>query len=387
MKITGVKTYVFTAGWGGWLFVKVETDEGIHGWGEGSIEGRELAVEGAIKHMEPYLMGKDPRQVERHWARLFRDSYWRTGPVMCSALGALDMAMWDIKGKALGVPVHELLGGPIHDRISFYANGWFAGADSIEKLVEMAQATVEAGAKALKWDPFWECDVMAQRFHLDRGVEIVRAVREAVGDDIDLLIEVHGRLSPANAIYAAKRLEELRPYFYEEPIPPDNVEAMALVARSTSIPIAAGERLYTRWGFRDLLEKQAAAIVQPDLIHTGGITEGKKIAAMAEVYYVGVAPHNATGPILTAANLQLDAVLPNFLIQEFFVPHMHIYDEILEENFIVMKDGHLELPKKPGLGVEVNEDYVRRLPYEPILDMGLLWTSMDEILHIAGKAG
>jgi len=387
MKVTAVKTYMFTAKWRNWLFVKVETDEGIHGWGEGSIEGREMAVEGAIKHMEGYLVGKDPRQVERHWARMFRDGYWRAGPIMCSALSALDMAMWDIKGKALGVAVHELLGGPIHDRIRFYGNGWYLRADSIEHFVEMAQAAVEQGAIALKFDPFWECDVLADRALLDRGVSIVRAMREALGDGVELLVEVHGRLSPANAIYAAKRLEEYRPYFYEEPVPPDNVDAMALVARSTSIPVATGERLYTRWGFRELLEKQAAAIIQPDHTHTGGITEGKKIAAMAEVYYVGVAPHNATGPILTAVNLQLDAALSNFLIQEFFFPDMPIYDEILEENFIVIKDGYLELPRGPGLGVEVNEERIKALPYQPDRGLGMLWATMEEITEMMRDSG
>ena len=387
MKVTAIKTYMFTAQWRNWLFVKVETDEGIYGWGEGSTEGREMAVQGAIKHMESYLVGKDPRQVERHWSTMFRDGYWRAGAIMCSAMSALDMAMWDIKGKTLGVPVYELLGGPVHDRIRFYGNGWYIGADSIERFVEMAQAAVEAGTNALKFDPFWECDVLADRALLDRGVDIVRAVREAVGDDVELLIEVHGRLSPANAIYAAKGLEELKPYFYEEPIPPDNVDAMALVARSTSIPIATGERLYTRWGFRELLEKQAAAIIQPDHTHTGGITEGKKIAAMAEVYYVGVAPHNATGPILTATNLQLDAALSNFLIQEFFFPDMPIYDKVLKENFIVMKDGYLDLPKKPGLGVEVNEEYIKSLPYKPDIGLGMMWAPMNEIREAAKRLG
>ena len=373
MKVTRVRTFKMTAHWRNWLFVKVETDRGISGWGEGSCEGREQAVEGAINEMSANLVGTDPRQVEKHWSEAFRDGYWRVGPENCSALAALDMALWDIKGKALNAPVHELLGGPVRDRIRFYGNGWYGGAGTREEFVEAAKRTVAQGAHALKWDPFWTADLFPDRKLLEAGADLVHSIREAVGPDIELLVEVHGRLSPASAIYAAGLLEESRPLFFEEPVPPDNVDAMALVARSINIPVATGERLYTKWGFRELLEKQAAAYIQPDLTHTGGITEGKKIAAMAEVYYVPIAPHSATGPLLAAANLQLDASVPNFLIQEFFMPDIPLYNEILVENFIRMDGGCLDLPKGPGLSADLDEDALGRMEYRPLPDLGRMW--------------
>jgi len=374
MKVTKVRTFKMSAGWRNWLFVKVETDKGIAGWGEGSCEGRERAVESTVHEMSTTLIGTDPRHVEKHWSRAFRDGYWRVGPVNCSALAALDMALWDIKGKALNAPVHELLGGPVRDRIRFYGNGWYGHVSTPDEFVEAAKSTVAQGAHALKWDPFWNADLFANRKLLETGADLVHTIREAVGPDIELLVEVHGRLSPANAIYAAGLLEKSKPLFFEEPIPPDNVDAMALVARSINIPIATGERLYTKWGFRELLEKQAAAFIQPDLTHTGGITEGKKIAAMAEVYYVPIAPHSATGPLLAAANLQLDASVPNFLIQEFFMPDIPLYDEILVENFIRMDGGYLDLPKGPGLSADPDEDALERMEYRPLPDLGGMWT-------------
>ncbi|MBU7004928.1 MAG: galactonate dehydratase [Theionarchaea archaeon] len=353
MKITGIElSYVKPR----WLFLKMSTDEGITGYGEPILEGKAQTCRAAVTELYRYLEGKDPTLIEQHWQAMYRWSFYRGGPILMSAISGIEQAMWDIFGKKLGQPVYNLLGGPVRDKIQFYKG---IGGSTPEECAETATTWIRAGYRAVKMCPFEAVKIVDTSEVLKQAVEKVRAVREAVGEDVQIGIDCHGRLSPAMAKLSAKALEPLYPMFLEEPCLPENVDAMASVARSTTAPIATGERLYTRWGFREVLEKQAASILQPDLCHAGGIMEGRKIAAMAETYYAAVAPHNPLGPISTAACVQLDACTPNFLIQE---------QGSLGEGYLVkpfeVRDGYVELPKSPGLGIEIDEDFVEDMAYD-----------------------
>jgi len=365
MKITEIKTFPYRCGWRDWLFLKVYTDEGISGLGESGLAVYEQSVSDLIHDLEGYLVGKDPSQIELHWNTIYRDSYWQPSVTLLSALGGIEMALWDILGKSLNVPVYTLLGGACHARIKVYNNAWYLSARSLEDYAKLAMQAVEQGFKHLKWDPFWGYDIFIDGDQIRRAKECVRIVREAVGDEVELLIEMHGRFSPDTAIRMARELEEYNPFWIEEPIPPNcTVDALAKVSASTRIPVAAGERISTRWGYWDVLNKQAVSVIQPDIICCGGILEAKKIAAMAQVHYIGVAPHSASGPALAAASIHLDACTPNFLIQEFFFPDQAAYGEILKEHFLVPKDGFIELPKTPGLGLELDEEAVSKKPFQ-----------------------
>ncbi len=371
MKITELKTFLVEASWRNYLFVKVSTDEGIHGWGEATVEGKERTVAQAIGDLADYLVGKDPFRIEEHWYAMYRNAFWVGGPILNSAISGVEQAMWDIKGKALEVPVYELIGGKIRDRIRMYANGWFRGCQTPKEFAKAAEKTVKEGFDALKWDPFGSAGLFISPEQARLAVKCVAEVRNAVGPEVELLVEVHGRLSPANAIRIGNELAEHRPYFYEEPVPPENVDAMALVARSVPIPVATGERLFTKWGFKDVLEKQAAAIIQPDPCHAGGILETKKISAMAEVYYVGVAPHNPNGPVATAVCLHLDASTPNFTIQELNIGDWERSQAILKEGFVI-KDGRIEVSNQPGLGIDLDEKELAKYPFKP-MDMSRMF--------------
>lgn len=377
MKIRDVTTHFVNTGPSrNWVLVKVSTDEGIHGWGEASVEGKEKTVAQAIAELERQLVGRDPFQIELLWQEMYRNAFWVGGPILNSAISGVEQALWDIKGKALGVPVWQLLGGRVHDRVRAYANGWFRGCKTPKQFASAAVATVEQGFTALKWDPFGGASLFINHEQEEIAVAIVREVRNAVGPKIDLLIEVHGRLSPANAIRIAHRLAEFNPFFYEEPVPPENVDALAMVARSIPIPVATGERLFTKWGFKDVIEKQAAAVIQPDICHDGGILETRKIAAMAQVYYVGLAPHNPNGPLSTAACVHVDACTPNFLIQEFVVSDAELRKAIQKEGMTLV-DGHFVVPERPGLGVEIDESALARFPYQPTTMTGMLTSERD----------
>jgi galactonate dehydratase len=369
MEITGIKTYLYNSVWRNWLFVKVETKEGIHGWGEASFEGNEPAVEAAVKTMANYFVGKDPRQIELHWNTVYRNSYWRPSIVIVSALAGVEIALWDILGKSLDVPVYQLLGGAFRSRMRAYNNAWYFKARTAEDFARAAQDVVAQGFRYLKWDPFWASDLYPEPEEIWRAKECIRAVREAVGPEVQLLIEGHGRFSPDRAIAIAAEIEEYKPFFFEEPVPPDNLEACIRVASTIRIPVATGERLCTHWSARPLLERNGAAILQPDIIHIGGIMEAKKLAAMAQAYYIPIAPHNASGPVLSAASVHFDASTPNFLIQEFFYPDKPLYDEILKEPFFFPEGGFFDLPTRPGLGVDLDEKALTGRPYK-YLDMG-----------------
>lgn len=344
MKITRLETIFVRPRW---LFLKVHTDEGIVGLGEPIVEGRAQTVAAAVHEIGRYLIGQDPRRIEHHWQAIYRGQFYRGGPVLCSALSGIEQALWDITGKWLGQPVYKLLGGAVRDRIRMY--GW-VGGETYGDYIESAKVSASQGFTALKVGVPGAVRIVDTPAVAEEIVHRFAAIREAVGPTVDIGIDFHGRVSPAMAVRLARMLEPYQPMFIEEPVLPENVDAMVTVARSTTIPIATGERLFTKWGFREVLEKQAAVILQPDLSHAGGILETKKIAAMAECYYAGIAPHCPLGPIALAACLQLDACTPNFLVQE----HVTTGAGYLKRPFII-EQGHIALPEAPGLGIELDE--------------------------------
>lgn len=362
MKITDVKTFVVDCFRTNWVFVKVYTDEGICGVGEGTLEYKEKALCGAIEHLKSYLIGKDPRLIEKHYHDLCRDAYWRGGAVLMSALSAVECALWDILGKSLGVPVYQLLGGKVNDDCRIYVNGWFAGAKTPDEFAEKAKETVKRGVTAMKWDPFGKSYLQISNRDLDTAIECVAKVREAVGDGVDLLIEGHGRFDVATGIKIAKELEPFKPMWFEEPVPPNNTEALKAVRDKSPVAIAAGERLYTRFDYNALFAARAADYIQPDVSHAGGIMELKKIAATAEANYIPFAPHNPSGPVANAATLQLAACCPNFCILEIMYSDVEYRKYVTNEN-LEYKDGRIKIGDRPGLGIELNEEECKKHPY------------------------
>ena len=364
MKVIGVKTFAVDCFRTNWMFVKVYTDEGIDGVGEATLEYKEKALIGAVEHIKEYLVGKDPRTIEKHFHDIYRDAYWRGGPVLMSALSAVEMALWDILGKSLGVPVYQLLGGKVNEKCRIYVNGWFAGAKTPEEFAEKAKIAVKRGVTAMKWDPFGKSYLEISNKDLDTALRNIAAVREAVGDSVDLLIEGHGRFNVPTGIKIAKLIEEFKPMFFEEPTPPDNLEALKAVREKSPVPISAGERLYSLKDFKDLFEMRAADYIQPDVSHAGGIMELKKIAAMAETYYIPFAPHNPSGPVANAATLQLAACCPNFSILEIMYSDVTWRADVTNES-LEYADGYITIPDKPGLGIEINEEECLKHPYQP----------------------
>jgi galactonate dehydratase len=352
-----------------WLFLKMHTDEGLVGLGEPICEGHAQAVAAAVHEMGRYLIGQDPRRIEHHWQAIYRGGFYRNGPILCSALSGIEQAMWDVTGKWLGQPVHRLLGGAVRDRVRMY--GW-VNAETYGDYIERGRKRVDEGFTALKMGVGGPIKTVDNLETLERLVEQFAGVRSAVGKKVDVGIDFHGRVSPAMAVRLAKALEPYYPMFIEEPCLPENVDTMVTIARSTTIPIATGERLFTKWGFREVLEKQAAVIMQPDLSHCGGILEAKKIAALAECYYAAIAPHCPLGPIALASCLQLDACTPNFLCQE----HVTTGEGYLKEPFKIV-DGYIEVPTKPGLGVELDDEAIARQAHDGTWD-NPLWFHGDD---------
>lgn len=364
MKIIDVKSFVVDCFRTNWAFVKIYTDEGISGVGEGTLEYKEKAFLGALEHIKEYLMGKDPRDIEKHWHTIYRDAYWRGGPVLMSALSAVECALWDILGKSLNVPVYTLLGGKYNDKVRIYVNGWFAGATEPEEFAEKARIAVKRGVTAMKWDPFGKNYLQISNAELNKSLRCIAAVRDAVGDGVDLLIEGHGRFDVPTATRIAKELEQFKPMFFEEPVPPDNLEALAAVRTKSPVPISAGERLYSRWDYRKLFDMRAADYIQPDISHAGGISELKKIAAEAETHYIPFAPHNPSGPVANAATLQLAAACPNFCILEIMYSDVDWRADVTNES-LEYSDGYITIPDRPGLGIEINEGECQKHPYKP----------------------
>lgn len=364
MKITDIKTFVVDCFRTNWAFIKVYTDEGIDGVGEATLEYKEKALIGAVEHIKDVLVGQDPTNIERIAHDLYRDSYWRCGPVLMSAISAVETALWDILGKSLGVPVYKLLGGKTTDKVRIYVNGWFAGAKTPEEFGEKAKIAVQRGITAMKWDPFGKSYLEISNKDLDTALRCVAAVREAVGDEMDLLIEGHGRFNVPTGVKIAKELEQFKPMLFEEPVPPDNLEALKAVRDKSPVAISAGERLYNMRQYKDLFEMRAADYIQPDISHAGGIMELKKISAMAETHYIAFAPHNPSGPVANAATLQLAGCCTNFSILEIMYSDVPWRADVTNED-LRYEDGYIYIPDKPGLGIEINEEACLAHPYQP----------------------
>lgn len=364
MKVTEIRTFLCHAYRTNWVFVKVLTDAGVYGVGEATLEMREQTVAAAVKELERGLRGRDPHQIEAFWHDAYRDAYWRGGAVLMSALASVEMALWDIKGKVLGVPVYQLLGGKIRDAVPCYANGWFAGSKTPEEFASKAKTAVGAGFRGLKWDPFGSAYLNLSRQEFHAAIECIAAVKDAVGDQADLLIEGHGRFNIPTAVRIGQALEPFGVLWFEEPIPPDNLEGLAEVKRRVRVPIAAGERLYSRWDYRTLFRLDAADFIQPDVSHAGGIMEIKKIAAMAECHHIPLCPHNPSGPVANAATLQLAACIPNFHVLETMATDVTYRGEVCREA-VGFANGMMSIPDAPGLGVDINEEAIAEHPYEP----------------------
>lgn len=364
MKVTDIKTFAVDCFRTNWVFVKIYTDEGITGVGEATLEYKEKALFGAVEHIKEYLVGKNPLDIERHRHDIYRDAYWRGGPVLMSALSAVETALWDILGKTLGVPVYQLLGGKVRDKVRIYVNGWFAGAKEPEEFAEKAKIAVKRGVTAMKWDPFGKSYLEITGKDLDKALRCIDEVRRAVGNDVDLLIEGHGRFNIPTAINIAKELAPFKPMFFEEPVPPDNLDALKAVRDKSPVAISAGERLYTMRDYKKMFDLMAADYIQPDVSHAGGITELKNIAAEAECRYIPFAPHNPSGPVACAATLQLAALCPNFSILEIMYSDVAYRGEITNEN-LKYADGFIEIPNGAGLGIEINEEACLKYPYKP----------------------
>ncbi len=335
--------------------VKITTDTGLVGWGETTLEGKPKSTTAAVDEMAEYLIGKDPLRIEHHWQHLYRSAFFRGGAVVLSALSGIDQALWDLQGKFYGVPAYQLLGGAVRDRIRVYAHWGIhdlspAGQDAARRRLERLQAMGYTAFKAGPGGPWRAHEPPAV---IDEFVRCAFLMREWVGPTVELAFDFHGKMTPALAIEICHEIQGMRPMFVEEPVPQENVDALKLVSDHVPFPIATGERLLTRWGFKDVLEKHAAAYIQPDTSHVGGITELKKVANMAEVYYIHIMPHCAIGPVALAAGMQVDAVVPNFLIQEQV--DASLGDGLLQEDWQVV-NGFIELPTRPGLGFEINEE-------------------------------
>jgi len=376
MKITSLTTYIVPPRW---LFLKIETDAGVTGWGEPVVEGRALTVEAAVKELADYLIGKDPRLIEDHWTVMHRGGFYRGGPILMSAIAGIDQALWDIKGKALGVPVHELLGGKLRDTIKVYS--WIGG-DRPAEVAAGAREVVARGFQALKMNGTEELQIVDSHDKIDAAVERVAMVREAVGPNIGIAVDFHGRVHRPMARMLVKELEPYRLMFIEEPVLSENRDALKEIAALGSTPIALGERLYSRWDFKSVFEQGAIDIIQPDLSHAGGITECRKIAAMAEAYDIAVAPHCPLGPIALAACLQLDAVSYNCFIQEQSLGiHYNAANDLLDyaanKDVFRYEDGYVAIPDGPGLGVEIDEDYVKERAKEGHRWRNPIWRHKD----------
>jgi galactonate dehydratase len=373
MKITAVRTVVCNAEMRNWVFVRVETDQaGLWGWGEASLEWKTRSVVGAVEDFVPMLIGEDPTRIEHLYQKLYRQSFWRVGVIGLSAISAIEQACWDIFGKSLGQPVYRLLGGAVRDKVRMYTH--LGGGDmravyesqlaaDPRVFVDRALEVVARGYNAVKvliTPPTESLNSIAAYRYSER---MMAALRDAVGESVDIMVDCHGRHSLGNALEFCRVLAPFRPYFVEEPVPPENVDVMAEVRRMSPVPIATGERLVTRYEFREIFEKQACHVIQPDLCHCGGLWEAKKIAAMAEVYGMGVAPHNPLGPIANAVALHFDLSTPNFLIQEDMLSDVPWRWDVVHHS--LRSEGGYWMPSDaPGLGIEVDEKAAAQHPFQ-----------------------
>ena len=360
MKISDVQTHTVNNGTRNYTFVTVTEENGLYGIGESGCSGKDNAVAATVEHYRPLLIGQDPSRIEHIWQDHFRGNFWRAGPVLTAAISALDIALWDLAGKALEVPTYQLLGGKTREKVRCYAH--FGGTDP-DSCAKAAKARVDEGFEVVRFglltDPN---DILEPARAVRNSVEGFRAVRETVGDEIEIAIDVHTRLNPTWAIQLCKRLEPLRPFFIEDPIRSENPQSFANLRHHTSAPIATGEQLLTKWQFRELIENEWIDYARADLGLVGGITEGKKIAAMCEVHYIDTALHNPLGPVNTAASVQLDMCIPNFGIQELSMVPPAMTDIFPTQCSVVA--GHLIPADVPGIGIEFNFEAAKNYSYQ-----------------------
>lgn len=370
MKITKVTPMVMGTAWRNLTFVKVETDEGWVGIGEVRVVNRTEAVLGYLAEAVPrYVLGSDPFETEKLVQRMLRDDFMRAGDIVGAGIALIEMACWDIVGKALNQPVYRLLGGAVRDKIKAYANGWYTVERTPEEFHAAAKRVVAKGYRALKVDPFGAGYYEMEPAEKRRAVSLVEAVRDAVGPDVEILLEMHGRFNPVTAIAMVRELAPFKLGWVEEPVPPENLAALKKAAEGIAaygIPVATGERLHTKHEYRELLERQAADVIQMDLTHFGGLTQTRQLAAWADAYYILVAPHNTGGQVSTAANLHVAATLPNFKIQEYFNDFSEAWVKESAIGLPEVVDGYFALPQGPGLGVTLNEDVIRSHPKQKI---------------------
>ncbi|HYZ61608.1 MAG TPA: galactonate dehydratase [Acetobacteraceae bacterium] len=372
MKITAIRTVVVNAVMRNWIFVRVETDQpGLYGWGEATLEWKTRAVVGAVEDLTPLLIGRDPRDIEQLVRIMHKHGFWRIGVIGTTAISGIEVALWDILGKALGVPVWRLLGGRTRDRVRVYTHLGMGESGAVYRtmssslLVERAQAVLARGYRAMKVVFIPYTHYTASPRAIDHVGRLMRDLREAVGDEIEIMVDFHGRCASASvALQYIDALAPGRPLFVEEPVQPGDPDLMRAVSEKSRVPIAAGERLVDRLEFRGLFERSAITIAQPDLCHVGGFTEARKIASMAEAAGVGIAPHNPLGPLAGVAALHFDVATPNFVIQEEMVGAVPWYGEVLQGP-IRMVDGSWQVPEAPGLGVEIDERVAAAHPFAP----------------------
>ena len=335
--------------------VRITTDTGISGWGETTLEGKPKSTWAAVEELSEYLIGQDPLRIEHHWQHIYRSAFFRGGNVLMSALAGIDQALWDISGKFYDVPSYKLMGNATRDKIRTYAHWGIndLSESGLEKSRERLDRLQKSGYTAYKSGPAGKWRAHEPPARIDEFVKAAYLMREWVGDDVDLYFDFHAKMTPALAIEVCNEIKGMRPGFVEEPVPQENKDALKLVSESVPFPIATGERLLSRWEFREIFESNSVAIIQPDVAHCGGMSELRRIASMAEVYYIHSAPHCAIGPVAFSSCLQVDACTPNFFIQEQV--DAGLGNGLLQEDWVV-KDGYIDLPKKPGLGIDIDED-------------------------------
>lgn len=370
MKIIGIETIVVNADMRNWVFVKVLTDQpGLHGWGEASLEWKTRAVVGALKDFEPMLIGEDPANIEHLYQKMYRQSFWVLGAIGMSAISAIEQALWDIKGKNFNCPVYQLLGGKVRDRVRMYTH--LGGGDmkavyetfSVEPLIEYAHEILNKGYTALKivFVPYSKTVEGIKK--VKHFIEMFARLREAVGENIDIMVDFHGRTSPIMAIKLINGIEEYNPFFCEEPVRPENIESIKMVTDRTNVPIATGERHISTFEYNEIIRTNAVHVIQPDLCHCGGLLAAKKIASMAELYHMGVAPHNPLGPIANAVALHFALSTPNFLIQEDMLTDVPWRWDVVETDITAI-NGYWQIPTLPGLGIEINEAEAKKYPFK-----------------------
>lgn len=364
MRITAVDTFIAGNPWKNWLFAKVTTDEGLYGIGEGTLNYFARTVEAAIHELKPLILGMDPFQVEILSQRLTRDVYSEGAQIHMSAVSAIEIACWDIVGKACNQPIYNLWGGRCHERLRAYANGWYRGPRTPESFASKAKIVASRGYTAIKFDPFGNNWRTMSRYEFDLSLDIIRAVRDAVGSPVDLLIEGHSRFNSSTAIEFALAMHQFRPMWFEEPVPHTNIPAMVEVARRSPVPIATGESFSNKQQFAELLQHNAVTILQPEPLSLGGLFATRKIADMVDAHFGVIAPHSAQGPVCSTACVQLNASLPNFLIHEIFDEFNEPWEEEIITNPVKVVDGYIPIPDTPGLGIDLNIEEIEKHPYQ-----------------------